>query len=86
MKLLRGTLDALEILAKSARDGLVDGAGRVGVVWHAGMDGFSREIARFAILEGRWVGVNHLRVLLCPEVQFQSRCGPRAGQWYALWR
>jgi hypothetical protein len=69
MKLLGGALNALEILAERARDGLVNGAGRVGVVWHADIDGFSREIARFVILEGRWVGVNHPRVLLCPEVQ-----------------
>jgi len=53
MKLVRSALNALETLAKSARDGLVDGAGRVGVVWHAYSDGFSREIARFVILEGR---------------------------------
>ncbi len=69
MKLLGGALDALEILAESARDGHVYGAGRVGVVWHAGSSGFSREIARFVILEARWVGVNHRSVLLCPEVQ-----------------
>jgi hypothetical protein len=53
MKLLGGALNALEILAERARDGLVNGAGRVGVVWHADIDGFSREIARFVILEGR---------------------------------
>jgi hypothetical protein len=69
MKLLGGALNALEILAERARDGLVNGAWRVGVVWHADIDGFSREIARFVILEGRWMGVNHRSVLLCPEVQ-----------------
>ena len=42
MKLLGGALNALEILAKRARDGLVDSAGRVGVVWHACSHGFSR--------------------------------------------
>jgi hypothetical protein len=37
-------------------------------VWHADIDGFSREIARFVILEARCWGVNHLGVRLCPEV------------------
>jgi hypothetical protein len=69
MQLLGGALDALEILAERARDGLVDGAGRVGVLWHANIDGFSDEIARFAILEAGCLRVNHLRVPLCPEVQ-----------------
>ena len=68
MQFVRGALNALEILAKRARDGLVHGAGRVGVVWHADIDGFSREIARFVILEARCLGVNHPRVRLCPEV------------------
>jgi len=53
MKFVGSALDALETLAKSSRDSLVDGAGRVGVVWHADSDGFSSEIARFVILEGR---------------------------------
>jgi hypothetical protein len=53
MQLVGGALNALEILAEGARDGLVDSTGRIGVVWHAGSDGFSREIARFVILEGR---------------------------------
>ena len=69
MKLVGSALNALEIFAERARDGLIHSAGRVGVVWHAGIDGFSREIARFVILEGRCWGVNHLRVALCPEVQ-----------------
>ena len=69
MKLLGGALNALEILAERARNGLVNGTGRVGVLWHANIDGFSGEIARFVILEARCLGVNHLRVLLCPEVQ-----------------
>ena len=69
MKLVGGALNALEILAERARNGLVDGAGRVGVLWHANIDGFSGEIARFVILEARCLGVNHLRVPLCPEVQ-----------------
>src|ERR1700720_543883 len=68
MKLVGSALNTLEILAERARDGLVHGAGRVGVVWHANIDGFSREIARFVILEARCLGVNHLRVALCPEV------------------
>jgi hypothetical protein len=63
-----GALDTLEIFTERARDGLVHGAGRVGVVWHADIDGFSREIARFVILEARCLGVNYLRVPLCPEV------------------
>ena len=69
MKLVGRALNALEVLAECARNGLVDSAGRVGVVWHANSDGFSREIARFAILEARCRRVNHLRVPLCPEVQ-----------------
>ncbi len=69
MELVGGALNALEILAEGARDGLVDSAGRVGVLWHANIDGFSREIARFVILEARCRGVNHRRVPLCPEVQ-----------------
>ena len=69
MKLVGGALNALEILAERARDGLVDSAGRVGVLWHANIDGFSCEIARFVILEARCLGVNHQRVALCPEVQ-----------------
>jgi len=39
------------------------------------LTGFRTKIARFAILEARWMGVNHPRVLLCPEVQFQWRSG-----------
>lgn len=87
MKLLRGTLDALEILAKSARDGLVDGAGRVGVVWHAGIDGFSREIARFVILEGR-VGESQppARTAVPRSTVPMALRTRRAGQWYALRR
>ena len=69
MKLVGGALNALEILAERARDGLVDSAGRVGVVWHADVCGLLREIARFVILEARCLGVNHQRVALCPEVQ-----------------
>jgi len=42
MKLVGGALDALEILAESARDGLVNGARWIGVVWHACISGFSR--------------------------------------------
>jgi hypothetical protein len=69
MKLVRRALNTLEVLAECARYGLVHSAGRVGVVWHADSDGFSREITRFVILEARCLGVNHLRVPLCPEVQ-----------------
>ena len=68
MKLLGSALNALEILAKRARYSLVDGARRVGFVWHADIDGFSQEIARFVILEVRSVGVNHPGVPVCPEV------------------
>jgi hypothetical protein len=50
MKFVRSALNALEVLAERARDGLVDSAGRVGVLWHADIDGFSCEIARFLIL------------------------------------
>jgi hypothetical protein len=62
-------LNAFEILAERPRDGLVDSAGRVGVLCHADVYGFLREIPRFVILEARCLGVNHLRVALCPEVQ-----------------
>jgi len=68
MKFVRGALNALEILAERARDGLVHSAARVGVVWHADIDGFSPEIARFLILEARCPGVNRSHVPLCPEV------------------
>jgi len=68
MKFVGGALNALEVLAERTRYGLVHSAGRVGVVWHAGIDGFSREIARFVILECRCLRVNRLRVPLCPEV------------------
>jgi hypothetical protein len=68
MKFVASALNALEVLAKRASNGLIDGAGRVGVLWHANIDGFSCEIARFVILEARFQGVNHLRVPLCPEV------------------
>ena len=69
MKFVGRALNALEIFAERPRNSLVDRAGRIGVVWHANIDGFSREIARFVILEARCQGVNHLRVPLCPEVQ-----------------
>src|ERR1700724_4113512 len=68
MKLVGSALNTLEILAERARDGLVNCAGRVGVVWHADIDGFSREIARFVILEVRCLRVNHPSVPMCPEV------------------
>jgi hypothetical protein len=68
MQFFGSALNALEIFTERARDGLVYSAGRVRVVWHAYIDGFSREIARFVILEARCLGVNHLRVGLCPEV------------------
>jgi hypothetical protein len=71
VKLVGSALNALEVFAQRPRNGLVDGAGRIGVGWHANIDGFSREIARFVILEARCRGVNHLRVPLCPEVQLQ---------------
>jgi hypothetical protein len=61
-------LNALEIFAERARYGLVHSGGRIGIVWHADIDGFSREIARFVILECRCLRVNRLRVALCPEV------------------
>jgi hypothetical protein len=73
MKLVGGALNALEILAERARYGLVDGAGRVGVLWHANIDGFSFEIARFAILEARCLGVNRAGVALCLEVPLFAR-------------
>ena len=41
MKLVGGALNALEVLAEGASDGLVDSTGRVGVVWHASSNGFS---------------------------------------------
>jgi hypothetical protein len=68
MKLVGGALNTLEVLTKRARYGLIDGARRVGVVWHADIDGFSQESARFVILEVRSVGVNHPGVPVCPEV------------------
>ena len=68
MELLGGALNTLKILAKRARYSLIDGARRVGVVWHADIDGFSREIARFVILEVRCLRVNHPSVPMCPEV------------------
>jgi hypothetical protein len=68
MKFVRGALDALKVLAERARYGLVHSAVRVGVLWHADIDGFSREIARFVILECRCLRVNRLREPLCPEV------------------
>ena len=75
MKLVCGALNALEVLAERARYGLVDSAVRVGIVWHADIDGFSREIARFVILECRCLRVNHLRIRLCPEVpQLAGEC------------
>lgn len=75
MKLLGGALNAFEILAKRARYSLINGARRVGVVWHAGIDGFSREIARFVILEVRCLGVNHPSVPVCPEVPHFEEAG-----------
>src|SRR5260370_1042855 len=76
--------------AEGARSGLVHRAARVGIVWHADIDGFSREIARFVILECRCLRVNHLRIRLCPEVPQLARgpnrcsvilpdCSPLAG-------
>jgi hypothetical protein len=69
MQFVGSALDALKILAECARDGLVDRVGRIGVVWHADIDGFSREITRLVILEARCLGVNHAGVALCLEVQ-----------------
>ncbi len=39
VQLVGGTLDALEILAQGAGDGLVDGVDRIGVVRHAALCG-----------------------------------------------
>src|SRR5260370_571245 len=66
-----GGVNALGMLGERPRNSLVDRGGRIGVLWDANIDGFSREIARFVILEARCRGVNHLRVPLCPEVQLQ---------------
>ena len=50
-----GALDAFEILAQGAGDGLVDGVGGIGIVWHAAFVG---RFARFVILEGVRSAVN----------------------------
>jgi hypothetical protein len=41
MKLVGRALNALQILAQRPRNSLVDRAGRIGVLWHANIDGFS---------------------------------------------
>src|SRR5260221_7272832 len=74
-------VDAPEILAEGARDGLVDSAGRVGVLWHANIDGFSCEIARFVILEAGCLGVNRAGVALCLEVPLFGR---RIGCYFTI--
>ena len=81
MKFVRGALDALKVLAERARYGLVHSAVRVGVLWHADIDGFSREIARFVILECRCLRVNRLRVWLCPEVPHSEDKFSVGGNW-----
>src|SRR5258706_13341940 len=81
MELVGGALNALEILAEGARDGLVDSAGRVGVLWHANIEGFSCEIARFVILEAGCLGVNRAGVALCLEVPLFGR---RIGCYFTI--
>ena len=83
MQFFGSALNTLEIFAKRASNSLVDGTRRVGVLWHAYIDGFSREIARFVILKGRCLGVNHLGVLLCPEVpHFGGSLSDRTEPWW----
>ena len=62
LQLHAGALNALEIIAKGAGNGLFD---RVGFWWHTCFEGFLPQFPRFAILGGRERGVNARWLWVC---------------------
>jgi len=79
VEFLGGALNALEILAQRSRNSLFD---RVLVLCHTVRGQKQSGLPDLVILVGRWRGVNHLGVPVCPIIAYRAyRLGAGGVRW-----